>query len=160
MKSQKSQPDLATKQQKSQGTMLQTKHLTLSSNGAFLCLRNSMELQEEHKPQSETTGAEILPTFITYRILGRLHDLDGSHCVGTLKGSEEIINVKASSTITSSWCWRPSTDVSPTCRETEDFKCISHEIKRCLLLGKKAIFNLDSILKSRDITLLTKVHIV
>ena len=36
----------------------------------------------------------------------------------------------------------------------------SHEIKRCLLLGRKAIINLDSVLKSRDITLLTKVHIV
>ena len=35
-----------------------------------------------------------------------------------------------------------------------------HEIKRCLLLGRKAMTNLDSILKSRDITLLTKVHIV
>ena len=36
----------------------------------------------------------------------------------------------------------------------------SHEIKRCLLLGRKARTNLDSILKSRDIGLLTKVHIV
>ena len=36
----------------------------------------------------------------------------------------------------------------------------SHEIKRCLLLGRKAMKNLDSILKSRDITLLTKVCIV
>ena len=36
----------------------------------------------------------------------------------------------------------------------------SHEIKRCLLLGRKAMANLDSILKSRDITLPTKVHIV
>ena len=36
----------------------------------------------------------------------------------------------------------------------------SHEIKRYLLLGKKAMANLDSILKSRDITLLTKVHLV
>ena len=36
----------------------------------------------------------------------------------------------------------------------------SHEIKGCLLLGKKAITNLDSILKSRDITLPTKVHTV
>ena len=36
----------------------------------------------------------------------------------------------------------------------------SHEIKRCLLLGRKAMTNLDNILKSRDITLLTKVHIV
>jgi len=36
----------------------------------------------------------------------------------------------------------------------------SHEIRRCLLLGRKAMTNLDSVLKSRDITLLTKVHIV
>ena len=36
----------------------------------------------------------------------------------------------------------------------------SHEIKRCLLLGRKAVTNLDSVLKSRDITLLAKVHIV
>ena len=36
----------------------------------------------------------------------------------------------------------------------------SHEIKRCLLLGRKAVINLDSILKSRDITLPTKVSLV
>ena len=36
----------------------------------------------------------------------------------------------------------------------------SHEIKRCLLTGRKAMTNLDSILKSRDITLPTKVHLV
>ena len=36
----------------------------------------------------------------------------------------------------------------------------SHEIKRHLLLGRKAMTNLDSVLKSRDITLLTKVHLV
>ena len=36
----------------------------------------------------------------------------------------------------------------------------SHEIKRCLLLRRKAMTNLDSVLKSRDITLQTKVHIV
>ena len=42
---------------------------------------------------------------------------------------------------------------------TADSDC-SREIKRCLLLGRKAMTNLDSILKSRDITLLTKVHIV
>ena len=42
---------------------------------------------------------------------------------------------------------------------TEDGDC-SHEIKRCLLLGRKAMTNLDSILKSRDITLPTKVHLV
>ena len=42
---------------------------------------------------------------------------------------------------------------------TADGDC-SHEIKRHLLLGRKAVTNLDSILKSRDITLLTKVHLV
>ena len=42
---------------------------------------------------------------------------------------------------------------------TADGDC-SHEIKRRLLLGRRAIINLDSILKSRDITLLTKVHLV
>ena len=36
----------------------------------------------------------------------------------------------------------------------------SHEIKRCFLLGRKVMTNLDSILKSRDITLPTKVHLV
>ena len=41
---------------------------------------------------------------------------------------------------------------------TSDSDC-SHEIKRCLLLGRKAVTNLDSILKSRDITLPTKVHL-
>ena len=42
---------------------------------------------------------------------------------------------------------------------TADGDC-SHEIKRCLLFGKKAFINLDNILKSKDITLPTKVHIV
>ena len=42
---------------------------------------------------------------------------------------------------------------------TADGDC-SHEIKRCLFLGRKAMTNLDSILKSTDITLSTKVHLV
>ena len=42
---------------------------------------------------------------------------------------------------------------------TADGDC-SHETKRCLLLGRKAMTNLDSILKSRDITLSTKIHLV
>ena len=42
---------------------------------------------------------------------------------------------------------------------TADGDC-SHEIKRCLLLGRKVITNLDSILKSRDITLSTKIHLI
>ena len=42
---------------------------------------------------------------------------------------------------------------------TADGDC-SHEIKRCLLLGRKTMINLDSILKSRGITLTTKVHLI
>ena len=42
---------------------------------------------------------------------------------------------------------------------TADGNC-SHEIKRCLLLGRKVMINLDSILKSRDFTLPTKIHLV
>ena len=42
---------------------------------------------------------------------------------------------------------------------TADGEC-SHEIKRLLLLGRKAVTNLDSILKSRDITLPTKIHLI
>ena len=42
---------------------------------------------------------------------------------------------------------------------TADGDC-SHEIKRCLLLGRKSMTNIDSVLKNRDITLPTKVHIV
>ena len=44
-------------------------------------------------------------------------------------------------------------------KSTEDGDC-SHEIKRCLLLGRKVMSNLDSVLKNRDITLPTKVHLV
>ena len=42
---------------------------------------------------------------------------------------------------------------------TADGDC-SHEIKRCLLLGRKVMTNLDSVLKSRDVTLPTKIHLV
>ena len=49
--------------------------------------------------------------------------------------------------------------IAPKPKVTADGDC-SHEIKRCLLLGRKVITNLRSILKSRDITLPTKVHLV
>ena len=45
------------------------------------------------------------------------------------------------------------------CKITAHCDC-SHEIKRCLLIGRKVITNLDSILKSRDITLPTKIYLV
>jgi len=70
----------------------------------------------------------------------------------------------ASSPITS---WQIDGEIMESVRDfifwgskiTADGDCI-HEIKKCLLLGRKAITNLDSILKSRDITLPTKVHLV
>ena len=70
----------------------------------------------------------------------------------------------ASSLITS---WQRDWETMETVRDfilggskiTSDGDC-SHEIKRCLLLGRKAIINLDHILKSRDITLPTKVRLV
>ena len=71
----------------------------------------------------------------------------------------------ASSPITS---WQIDGETTEKVRETfiflgskitADGDC-SHEIKRCLLLGRKAMTNLDNILKSRDITLLTKVGLV
>ena len=49
--------------------------------------------------------------------------------------------------------------ISEGSKITADGDC-SHEIKRCLLLGRKVVTNLDSIVKSRDITLPTKVHLV
>ena len=69
-----------------------------------------------------------------------------------------------SSLITS---WQIDGEIMETVRDfilegskiTADGDC-SHDIKRCLLLGRKVMTNLDSILKSRDITLLIKVHLV
>ena len=49
--------------------------------------------------------------------------------------------------------------IFPGSKITADSDC-SHEIKRCLLLGRKTMTDLDSVLKSRDITLPTKIHIV
>ena len=72
--------------------------------------------------------------------------------------------IMASGSITS---WQIDGETMETVRDfifldskiTAEGDC-SHEIKRCLLLGRKAMTNLDSVLKSKDITLLTKVHIV
>ena len=57
------------------------------------------------------------------------------------------------------WGNRASDFIFGGSKITADGDC-SHEIKRCLLLGRKVISNLDSILKNRDITLPTKVHLV
>ena len=73
-------------------------------------------------------------------------------------------NIMASGSITS---WQIDGETIETVRDfiflgskiTADGDC-SHKIKRCLVLGRKAMTNLDSILKSRDITLSTKVRLV
>ena len=81
-----------------------------------------------------------------------------------LKLNIQKTNIMASGPIT---LWQIDGETMETVRDiifsgfriTADRDC-SHEIKRCLLLGRKTMTNLDSILKSRDITLLTKVCIV
>ena len=81
-----------------------------------------------------------------------------------LKLNIQKTKIMASGPITS---WEIDGEAMETVRDfilggskiTLDGDC-SREIKRCLLLGRKVLANLDSILKSRDITLLTKVHIV
>ena len=55
--------------------------------------------------------------------------------------------------------WKVTDFIFLHSKVTADGDC-SHEIKRCLLLGRKSVSNLESILKSRDITLLTEVHLV
>ena len=81
-----------------------------------------------------------------------------------LKLNIQETKIIASVPITS---WQIDGEIMETVRDfnflgskiTADDDC-SHEIKRCLLLGRKAMSNLDSILKSRGITLPTKVHLV
>ena len=81
-----------------------------------------------------------------------------------LKLNIQKTKIMASSPITS---WQIDGEIMEIVREfilggfktTADGDC-SHEIKRCLFLGRKAMINLDSILKSRDLTLPTKVHLV
>ena len=71
-----------------------------------------------------------------------------------LKLNIQKTKIMASGPITS---WQ--TDILGASKITADGDC-SHEIKRCLLLGRKDMTNVDSILKSRDITLPTKVRLV
>ena len=76
---------------------------------------------------------------------------EGSKKVG-LKLNIQKMKIMASSPITS---WQ----IDGGTKSLQMVHC-SHKIKRCLLLGRKAMMNLDRVLKSRDITLLTKVHII
>ena len=80
-----------------------------------------------------------------------------------LKPNIQKTKIMTSGPITS---WQTEGEIMETVRDfifldskiTADNDC-SHESKRCLLLGRKAMTNLDSILKSRDINLLTKIHL-
>ena len=77
-----------------------------------------------------------------------------------LKLNIQKTKIMASSPITSWQIYGETvTDYFGGSKIIVDGEC-SHEIKRCLLLGRKVMTNLDSILKSRDITLPTKVHLV
>ena len=90
-----------------------------------------------------------------------LDDSERRECKVGLKLNIQKTKIIASGPITS---WQIDGETMETetlfgLQITADGDC-SHEIKRCLLLGRKAVTNLDSILKSRDITLLTKVSLV
>ena len=77
-----------------------------------------------------------------------------------LKVNIQKTKIMASGPITSWLIDRETMDfIFLVSKITADGDC-SHEIKRCLLLGRKVMTNLDSILKSRDVTLPTKVHLV
>ena len=91
------------------------------------------------------------------------------HLLMKLKEESEKVGLQFNVEKPRSWHLIPSVDgeamktvtdfIFLSSKITADGDC-SHEIKRCLLLGRKVMINLDSILKSRDITLLTKVSLV
>ena len=76
-----------------------------------------------------------------------------------LKLNIQKTKIMASGSITSWQIDGETVETVASSKITADGDC-SHEIKRCLLLGRKVMANVDSILKSRDITLSTKVHLV
>ena len=76
-----------------------------------------------------------------------------------LKVNIQKTKIMAPGPITSWQIYGETVEIFLGSKITADGDC-SHEIKRCLLLGRKAMIKLDSILKSRDITLPTKVHLV
>ena len=92
-----------------------------------------------------------------------MKEKEESEYVG-LKPNIQKTKIMASSPITS---WQIDVETVKTVADiiflgskiNADGDC-SHKIKKCILLGRKAMTNLDSVLKSRDITLLTKVHLV
>ena len=98
-------------------------------------------------PSSKASNARLSPSHVAISdfLLNSLPNL--SHLQGPMLDTELT------------WIIQDTLPIFLGSRITADSDC-SHEIKRRLLLGRKAVTNLDSILKSRDITLPTKVHIV
>ena len=109
-------------------------------------------------------GDTILITESEEELKGLLLKVEKKSEKVDLKLSIHKTKIMASGPITS---WQIDWKTMETVRDfifwgsqiTADGDC-SHEIKRCLLIGRKVMINLDSISKSRDVTLLTKVHLV
>ena len=107
--------------------------------------------------------AELVQSFLLFTKVQNNHSPKESEKVG-LKLNIQKAKIMASGSITS---WEIDWETVETVSDfilggskiTADGDC-SHEIKRCLLLGRKVMTNLDSIFKSGDITLPTKVHLV
>ena len=107
--------------------------------------------------------AELVQSFLLFTKVQNNHSPKESEKVG-LKLNIQKAKIMASGSITSREIdWETVETVSDFIlggsKITADGDC-SHEIKRCLLLGRKVMTNLDSIFKSGDITLPTKVHLV
>ena len=135
---------------------MQNAKLNNSQAGIKIAGRNINNLRYEDDTTLMAKNKEELKSFL-------MRVNEESEKAG-LKLSIQKTKIMASSPITS---WQTDWEKVETMTDfiflsseiTVDGNC-SYEIKRHLLLGRKAMTNLDSILKSRDITLLTKVHIV
>ena len=124
------------------------------------------------KPPTRQLLLSVLQLFISiwmencYTIKGKAWEAEPWECT-VMYINMQLYNIQKSKTIASgpitSWEIDGETMETVTNFIFLGFKVIadsdwSHEINRCLLLGRKVMINLDSILKSRDINLLTKVH--
>ena len=118
----------------------------------------------------EDVGWEGVETQLLLQILRpHLPEAQGPYAAWTLKTLPKKLNIQKTKIMASGpmTIWQIAGETMETVRDfiflgskiTADGVC-SHEIKRCLLLGRKVMTNLESILKSRDITLPTKVHLV
>ena len=113
---------------------------------------------------SVTSDMQMTPPCRKWRTKEPLDESERGEWKSWLKLNIQKTKIMASGPITS---WQIDRETIETVTDfilggfkiTADGDC-SHEIKRCLLLGRKAMTNLDSILKSRDITLTRKIHIV